>query len=108
MQKTVRALIEGMCRNGGAYTNDGGNGCGGPGYLSEDELRDMLESDDLADYTLVDETPDGDASEVIDRTLRAHRHDMTDGTQWLLAMRIVGDGQANPYRSYLLLWDAEA
>ena len=87
------------------YTNDAGQGSAGPGMIDAGTLAELVESGEIDDYEIVEGR---EASEIINATLDAHQHDRDDGTCWIVARRIADDGQSNPYRHYLLLWDSEA
>ncbi len=108
--KTVEQLVRGIINEGcGVYTNDAGNGCGGPTYI--DDLGELLESGDIDNYKVIhNELWDGRGTviEMIKETLDAHGHDKNDtATGWILAEKVEWiDGCANnPYRHYILLWE---
>jgi hypothetical protein len=87
---------------------DDGNGCAGPMYRDERSIRQMLEDEDADEYEIVKETWRGTpAAKVILSTLKAHGHDINDGTAWLLAKKVDDEG-SNPYTHYLLLWEVRA
>jgi hypothetical protein len=103
--KTVEQLAkqiidEGCC----VYTNDAGNGCGGPGSLQPEELESMLDDGELAHFEVIGDREE--VAEIMGATLQAHNH-KEDGTRWIVAERVewTEGCQQNPYRSYLLLWD---
>jgi len=108
--KTVTEIVEAIIADGcGVYTTDGGNGCGGPGYLDPDTLQDMLEAEELDDYEFIGARTWDDREEtgdIIESTLWAH-NDEHNETHWLVAEKVewTAGCQNNPYRSYLLLWE---
>ena len=106
MSKSIRAIAKAIIdEQTSVYTNDAGQGSAGPGMIDTGTLAELVESGEIDDYEVV-EGPE--AEEVINSTLDAHQHDRNDGTRWIVARRTAADGQSNPYRHYLLLWDTEA
>ena len=105
MSTTPRTLAEQIvAEQTSVYTNDAGQGSAGPGMIDIATLAELVESGEIDDYEIVDGP---EAEEVIKATLDAHQHDRDDGTRWIVARRTADDGQSNPYRHYLLLWDTE-
>ena len=104
--KSVTELVQAIVDDGcGVYTNDDGNGCAGPMYCDEHGLRQMLEDEASDEYEIVTETRRGEpAAKIIKETLKAHGHDLNDGTGWILAEKVDDEG-SNPYTHYLLLWE---
>jgi len=106
----IRNLVEKIVEAGdGVYSNDAGNGSGGPGYYQSEELERLLETDAIDDYDIVDDmTWDSRSShdQIIRDTLSAH-NDIGNPTVWILAERVewTNGCQNNPYRHYLLLWE---
>jgi hypothetical protein len=99
--KTVIDTIKSIIADGaGCYTNDAGNGSGGPSYISADEMREMLDAGDLADYQWSDEADLPEA--LVADTLKAHDH-AAEGTKWLVASK--GNGYQSGYVHYLILWE---
>lgn len=106
MSKSIREIADAIIgEQTSIYTNDGGQGSAGPGMIDESTLAEIIETGEIDDYEIVEGR---EASEIINATLDAHQHDRDDGTCWIVARRIADDGQSNPYRSYLLLWDTDA
>lgn len=87
------------------YTNDAGQGSGGPGMIDSATLAELIESELIDDYQLVEGR---EAAEIVAATLSAHRHDAGDGTRWIVACRTADERGRNPYRHYMLLWDTDA
>jgi hypothetical protein len=110
-ERTIESMIKAIIADGcGVYTNDAGNGCGGPGFLGPQELEEMLEADDFAEFEIIGHRTWDNleaTSEIISNTLRAHDH-KPDGTKWIVAEKVeFTDGcQNNPHRVHLLLWEA--
>ena len=103
MSTTPRTLAEQIvAEQSSVYTNDAGHGSAGPGMIDAGTLAELVESGEIDDYEIVDGP---EAEEIIEATLDAHQHDRDDGTRWIVARRTADDGQSNPYRNYLLLWD---
>ncbi len=106
MSKSIRAIAEAIiAEQSSVYTHDAGQGSAGPGMIDAGTLAELVESGEIDDYELVEGR---EASEILNATLDAHQHDRDDGTCWIVARRIADDGQSNPYRHYLLLWDTDS
>ena len=103
--KTVRQLVEQIIsENSGIYYTDDGQGCGGPGYLTPDDLRVMCRDDSIDDYEILDaaDVP----CDLIADTLSAFNHPSADPTTWIVARFIFRNGgSSNPYTHYMLVWD---
>jgi hypothetical protein len=87
------------------YTNDAGQGSFGPCMIESATLADLIESELIDDYQLVEER---EADEIIDATLAAllpHRYDLALGVRWIVVRRTADERGRNPYRHYLLLWE---
>ncbi len=106
MSKSIRDIANDVINEHGSsvYTNDAGQGSAGPGMIDGETLAALVESGEIDDYEIIDGE---EADEIVAATLSAHRHDAGDGTRWIVARRTADDGQSNPYRHYLLLWDKE-
>lgn len=90
------------------YTNDAGQGSGGPRTIDSATLAEIVESGDIDQYELVEGR---EAANIIDATLDAllpRRYDLSLGACWIVVRRVADERGRNPYRHYMLLWDAEA
>jgi len=108
-KKSVRDLVEQIISDQCAvYCTDDGQGCGGPGALTPDELQAMCDDDSIDDYTTCD--PAEVDRQAIRNALSANGHD-GKGDDWIIAVGDGGvdsEGQSNPYLFYLILWDTDA
>ena len=103
--KSIRTIAKAIiAEQASVNTNDGGQGCAGPGMIDSGTLAELVESGEIDDYEVVDGR---EAEEVVAATLAAHQHAEDDGTQWVVVRRIADAGGGNPYRHYLLLWEAD-
>lgn len=106
MSKSIRELAaEIVADQISVYTNDAGQGSGGPSMIDPGTLAEIIESGEIDEYEIIDGE---EADEIINATLHAHRHSRADDTRWIVARRVADERGRNPYRHYLLLWDAEA
>lgn len=106
MSTSIRYIAEDIIQDGiSVYTNDAGQGSAGPGMIDSETLAELVESGEIYDYEIVEGR---EAEGIIENTLTAHQHDRDDGTRWIVARRTADDGQSNPYRHYLVIWDTEA
>lgn len=97
IEKTIKDIEAAGC--GIPYT-DSGNGCGGPGMISNADIEQMMVDGEFADYA-IDDNPSVD----IQYTLELLGQWDPD-TKWWTATKIVGQpGDQNPYKMHLILWD---
>jgi hypothetical protein len=97
IEKKIKEIAADGC--GIPYT-DSGNGCGGPGMISNGDIDQMMEDGEFGDYVRDDE-PAVDVQHVLDLLGQ-----WDPDTKWWTATKVVGEpGDQNPYKLHLILWD---